>query len=175
VGRLTDHGGVWFGNIEWVAKHFEAVVVMIVVISVSRSSSSLEPRARRGRDAPMFDVLAISTASSALGARMGGWFYVLLFVVIFAETGLGRRAVPARATRCSSRWGRSRPAGHGADRLGARGDRDARPGRSSGDSTNYWVGRWVGPRVLKSETSRFLNRKHLAGPRRSTRSTAARR
>lgn len=26
--------GVWFGNIEWVAKHFEAVVVMIVVISV---------------------------------------------------------------------------------------------------------------------------------------------
>ena len=26
--------GVWFGNIEWVAKHFEAVVVMIIVISV---------------------------------------------------------------------------------------------------------------------------------------------
>jgi membrane-associated protein len=26
--------GVWFGNIDWVAKHFEAVVVMIVVISV---------------------------------------------------------------------------------------------------------------------------------------------
>ncbi len=30
-----------------------------------------------------------------------------------------------------------------------------------GDSTNYWIGRYVGPRVFHSETSRFLNKKHL--------------
>ena len=30
-----------------------------------------------------------------------------------------------------------------------------------GDSTNYWVGRWLGPRVFASETSRLLNRTHL--------------
>jgi membrane-associated protein len=30
-----------------------------------------------------------------------------------------------------------------------------------GDSTNYWVGRWLGPRMFGSETSRLLNRKHV--------------
>jgi len=30
-----------------------------------------------------------------------------------------------------------------------------------GDSTNYWIGYFVGPKVFSSEKSRFLNRKHL--------------
>ncbi len=30
-----------------------------------------------------------------------------------------------------------------------------------GDSTNYWIDRFVGPRVFTSEKSRFLNKKHL--------------
>ncbi|MGH6630117.1 MAG: DedA family protein [Burkholderiales bacterium] len=30
-----------------------------------------------------------------------------------------------------------------------------------GDSTNYWIGYFVGPRVFSSERSRWLNRKHL--------------
>jgi membrane-associated protein len=31
-----------------------------------------------------------------------------------------------------------------------------------GDNANYWVGRLLGPKLLKSERSRILNRKHLA-------------
>ena len=34
-------------------------------------------------------------------------------------------------------------------------------GAICGDSTNYWLGRWLGPRVFRSETSRLLNRRHL--------------
>jgi membrane-associated protein len=30
-----------------------------------------------------------------------------------------------------------------------------------GDSTNYWIGYFVGPKVFHSESSRWLNRKHL--------------
>jgi membrane-associated protein len=30
-----------------------------------------------------------------------------------------------------------------------------------GDSTNYWIGYFVGPKVFRSESSRWLNRKHL--------------
>lgn len=31
----------------------------------------------------------------------------------------------------------------------------------TGDSVNYWIGRMVGPKVFTSESSRWLNRKHL--------------
>jgi membrane-associated protein len=30
-----------------------------------------------------------------------------------------------------------------------------------GDSTNYWIGYFIGPKVFRSESSRWLNRKHL--------------
>ncbi len=30
-----------------------------------------------------------------------------------------------------------------------------------GDSTNYWIGYFIGPRVFSSEKSRWLNRRHL--------------
>lgn len=32
----------------------------------------------------------------------------------------------------------------------------------TGDNTNYWIGRRIGPAVFKGETSRLLNKKHLA-------------
>jgi membrane-associated protein len=31
----------------------------------------------------------------------------------------------------------------------------------SGDNTNYWIGRYIGPRVFKRENSRLLNPAHL--------------
>ncbi|MCI0393014.1 MAG: DedA family protein [Acidobacteria bacterium] len=30
-----------------------------------------------------------------------------------------------------------------------------------GDSTNYWIGYFIGPKVFRSESSRWLNRRHL--------------
>jgi membrane-associated protein len=30
-----------------------------------------------------------------------------------------------------------------------------------GDSTNYWIGRFIGPKVFHTEKTRFLNKKHL--------------
>lgn len=30
-----------------------------------------------------------------------------------------------------------------------------------GDSVNYWVGSWLGPRIFRGDNVRFLNRKHL--------------
>src|SRR5215510_14636101 len=30
-----------------------------------------------------------------------------------------------------------------------------------GDSTNYWIGYFLGPKVFSSESSRLLNREHL--------------
>jgi membrane-associated protein len=31
----------------------------------------------------------------------------------------------------------------------------------AGDSTNYWIGRYVGPKIFSKENVRFLNRKYL--------------
>ncbi len=42
-----------------------------------------------------------------------------------------------------------------------------------GDAVNYAVGYFVGPRVFSSEKSRLLNKKHLMRPTSSTRSMAA--
>ncbi len=90
---------------------------------------------------------------------MGGWFYVLLFVVLFAETGLV--VTPFLP-------GDSLLLAVGA--LGAKADTPIdlawavaamAAGAILGDTTNYWIGRYVGPRVFTSETSRLLNRKHL--------------
>ena len=89
----------------------------------------------------------------------GPWFYVFLFVLIFAETGLV--VVPFLP---------------GDSVLLAVGALAAKPGSHvdlvtamvvlataaiTGDSTNYWIGRYVGPRVFTGETSRFLNKRHL--------------
>jgi membrane-associated protein len=30
-----------------------------------------------------------------------------------------------------------------------------------GDSTNYWIGRWVGPKVFHKDNARFLNKEQL--------------
>jgi len=87
----------------------------------------------------------------------GTWTYAILFLIIFCETGLvvtpflpGDSLLFAVGT------------------LAALGSLDVRliialliTASFSGDNVNYWVGRFTGPRVFHSESSRFLNRKHL--------------
>jgi membrane-associated protein len=83
--------------------------------------------------------------------------YLLLFIVLFCETGLvvtpflpGDSLLFAAGTFAA---------------LGALDLQWLLPVMYAapicGDSTNYWIGRFIGPRVFSSETSRFLNKKHL--------------
>lgn len=92
-------------------------------------------------------------------ADMGPWFYVLLFFIVFAETGLVVM-----------------PFLPGDSLLFGLGVLAAQPGSPvsvtfmgvllmaaalCGDNVNYNVGRALGPRVFTSTTSRLLNRHHL--------------
>ncbi len=96
---------------------------------------------------------------TAWTTTMGGWLYLLLFVVIFAETGLVVT-----------------PFLPGDSLLFAVGALTALHGSPLnlylvigllivaavlGDAVNYSVGLRVGPKVFSSEKSRWLNKKHL--------------
>jgi membrane-associated protein len=88
---------------------------------------------------------------------MGPWVYVILFAIIFCETGLvflpilpGDTLLFAVGALCATRVldvGASAPLLLVAAVLG--------------DAVNYSVGRAIGPKVFTSQTSKLLNRKHL--------------
>jgi membrane-associated protein len=95
----------------------------------------------------------------AWGQAFGGWLYVILFAVIFCETGLVVTPILP-----------------GDSLLFAIGTLCARPemplklqfvipllivAAILGDAVNYSIGYRVGPAVFKSERSRWLNKKHL--------------
>jgi membrane-associated protein len=93
------------------------------------------------------------------GARLGDGLYVLLFAIIFAETGLVVT-----------------PFLPGDSLLFAIGALSVKPGSPIsllpmgallsmaailGDAVNYSIGRRLGPAVFKRDDSRFLNKRHL--------------
>jgi len=89
--------------------------------------------------------------------RFGGWTYLVLFVVIFCETGLvvtpflpGDSLLFVLGTLCGV--GKLDPLLTVGVLVVA---------AICGDNSNYWIGRVVGPAVFHRESSRFLNRKHL--------------
>ena len=88
---------------------------------------------------------------------MGSWLYVLLFGVLFAETGLVVT-----------------PFLPGDSLLFVAGAVAAAGGMTlswvmltlicaalCGDNVNYWLGRFLGPRVFKHESNRWLKRENL--------------
>lgn len=94
-----------------------------------------------------------------LAGALGVWLYVVLFLIIFCETGLVVT-----------------PFLPGDSLLFAVGALSATAGSPIhlpqvmalmiiaailGDACNYAIGRRVGPKIFTSETSRFLNKKHL--------------
>jgi membrane-associated protein len=96
---------------------------------------------------------------AALVAAMGPWFYVLLFVVVFCETGLVATPVlPGDSLLFAA---------------GALTAGDNAPislpllivlliaAAVIGDSVNYAIGYHLGPKVFKYERSWFFNPKHL--------------
>jgi membrane-associated protein len=104
-------------------------------------------------------ILHIDKSLDSIISQYGTLTYLVLFAIVFAETGLVVT-----------------PFLPGDSLLFAAGALAARPenplnvfalagvfigAAAVGDTTNYWIGRYIGPRVLRSEKSRFLNRKHL--------------
>jgi membrane-associated protein len=95
-----------------------------------------------------------------LARDMGGWVYVVLFVVIFCETGLvvtpflpGDSLLFAVGALCAAD-GSPLHVGVFLPLLTV--------AAILGDAVNYSAGRHVGPRVFTSESSWLLNKKHLA-------------
>ncbi len=90
---------------------------------------------------------------------LGPWIYVLLFAIIFCETGLVVTPfLPGDSLLFT---------------LGALSATEGSPLSLSllaslliaaailGDASNYSLGRYFGPKILKGEKNRWLNRKHL--------------
>jgi membrane-associated protein len=93
-----------------------------------------------------------------LVANYGPWIYAILFVIVFCETGL----VVAPFLPGDSLL-------FVAGTLAAAGDMyihgvftTLAAASFLGDNTNYWIGRYIGPRVFTREGSRLLNPDHLA-------------
>jgi membrane-associated protein len=93
-----------------------------------------------------------------LVANYGPWIYAILFAIVFCETGL----VVAPFLPGDSLL-------FVAGTLAAVGDMyihglfaTLATASFLGDNTNYWIGRYVGPRIFTREGSRLLNPEHLA-------------
>ncbi|MBI5804979.1 DedA family protein [candidate division TA06 bacterium] len=87
----------------------------------------------------------------------GTWTYLILFAIIFCETGLV--VLPFLP-------GDSLIFAAGA--LAALGALDIKwliilmcLAAVAGDTVNYWIGWWVGPKIFQKENVRLLNKKHL--------------
>ena len=93
-----------------------------------------------------------------LVANYGPWIYAILFAIVFCETGLVVTPfLPGDSLLFV------------AGTLAAAGDMTihglfAALAAASflGDNANYWIGRYVGPRVFTREGSRLLDPEHLA-------------
>jgi membrane-associated protein len=102
-------------------------------------------------------LLHLDVHLDALIQTHGSWVHGILFVIVFCETGFvvtpflpGDSLLFAVGT------------------FAARGSLDLFTAMGlltlaaiAGDTVNYWIGHWVGPRVFRREDVRWLNRKHL--------------
>ena len=102
-------------------------------------------------------VLHLDTHLQALTAQYGAWIYAILFAVIFCETGLvvtpflpGDSLLFVAGTLSAT----GNPYVHDLFLALAAAS-------FLGDNSNYWIGRYAGPRVFRHEGSRLLNPAHL--------------
>jgi len=107
---------------------------------------------------PIDFILHINDHMAMLVETYGTWVYGILFLIVFAETGLvvtpflpGDSLLFAVGALAAS-TGKLDPWLCGSIIMLA---------AFCGDNVNYWVGRKLGPRVFRFENSLFFNRKHL--------------
>ncbi len=102
-------------------------------------------------------VLHVDVHLAAFLAQYGAWTYVLLFCIVFCETGLVVTPIlPGDSllfvTGALSGAGLMHaPTVVGLLSVAAIG----------GDTVNYWIGRRVGPAVFEREKTRFFKKEHL--------------
>ncbi len=104
-------------------------------------------------------ILHLDEELSTLSNSLGGWLYVILFAVVFCETGLiitpflpGDSLLFAVGTLVAlPKAGLSLPLMFVLLTVAA----------IMGDAVNYRIGRMIGPKIFRSEKSRLLNRNHL--------------
>jgi len=94
---------------------------------------------------------------AALLQQYGSWIYPLLFAIIFCETGLVVAPfLPGDSLLfvAGALWAAASMEAHllAVTLVAA---------AVLGDNTNYWIGRYIGPRVFRWENSRFFNAKAL--------------
>jgi len=102
--------------------------------------------------------LHLDTHLAQFVADHGVWVYALLFVIVFIETGLVIWPfLPGDSLLFV------------AGAIAAAGGMDIAAVMAvliaaalTGDNTNYFIGRWIGPRVFHYEKSRWFNPAHLA-------------
>ncbi len=102
-------------------------------------------------------VLHLDTHLLLLVQQYGGWIYAILFLIIFAETGL---VVAPFLPGDSLLFVAGALCGMGSMELHI-----LMPllmlAAFSGDNTNYWIGRLVGKKLVHRANSRFIRREHL--------------
>jgi membrane-associated protein len=104
-----------------------------------------------------------------LAQSMGGWLYVVLFAIIFCETGLvvtpflpGDSLLFAIGALCVKIDGVATPSALDSSPLDITVIIPLLMAAAVlGDAVNYAAGRVIGRRVFTSDSSRLLNRKHL--------------
>jgi membrane-associated protein len=102
-------------------------------------------------------VLHLDRHLQVLVAQYGAWVYLILFVIVFCETGLVVTPfLPGDSLLFV------------AGTVAAAGGMDVHLlvvlliiAAILGDTVNYWIGNYLGPRVFHYQDSRWLNRKHL--------------
>ena len=107
---------------------------------------------------PLDFILHINDHLAVMIETYGVWVYAILFLIVFAETGLvvtpflpGDSLLFAVGALAAS-TGKLDPVLCGVIVIAA---------AFCGDNVNYWIGRTLGPRVFRFEDSIFFNRKHL--------------
>lgn len=90
-------------------------------------------------------------------SQYGGTAYLVLMAIVFCETGL---VVMPFLPGDSLLFAAGALAGRGTLRIEALAPA-LLLATFLGDNVNYFVGKFLGPRIMRNETSRVLNRKHL--------------